>query len=76
MIEKFIEEIKDEATREAIRHIFREGQGKPLTLGATPTATVPLLLNGQSGYDPNGKYWKREKDVLYEYAATSTTTVT
>ena len=76
MIDTFLDKIEDENVREAIKHIIREGQGKPLSLSSTPTATAPLLLDDQWGTDDNDDLWVRKGNKLRKYTPDETIDVT
>lgn len=67
--------IQDTESRETLRHIFNEGQGKVITLTAAPTATAPQIQPDEIGLYGNDMYW-RSGNTIYKYTSDSQIVVT
>ena len=56
--------IQDTESRETLRHIFNEGQGKVITLTAAPTATAPQIEPDEWGVYSNVLYHRVANTIL------------
>jgi len=76
MIPKPTDKIKDFDTRDMFDYLLLEGTGQYLILSAVPTATAPLLQDGERGIDPSDDIWIRRNSKLYQITPTSVTAIT
>jgi len=74
MIKKALDLIKDNEVKEAINHLQENAQGNPLDLGAAPTATTPLLEDGEEGIYSDVLY-KRQGGTILVFTPSSTITI-
>lgn len=75
MLEKPTNEVIDRITRDHLEHIYQSAQGKVLELSAVPTATAPLLSDGERGVYANVLY-ERVGNNINVITPTSTIVVT
>uniref|UniRef100_A0A6M3J512 Uncharacterized protein n=1 Tax=viral metagenome TaxID=1070528 RepID=A0A6M3J512_9ZZZZ len=75
MIIKHAGDIEDFVVREHVEFLQENAQGTVLELGAVPTATVPLLEDGEWGVY-SGSLYIRKSSTIYVFVADSTITVT
>ena len=67
--------VKDSETREQIKEIQEEATGKVLELSAAPTASVPLIQDGERGVY-SGVLYSRVSNTIYVFTPSSTISVT
>lgn len=75
MIPKPLDKIQDVELRDVLSHIQEEGSGQYLLLTAVPTATVPLLSEGERGIYSN-KIYIRRNGLIQVITPSSTITIT
>jgi hypothetical protein len=76
MIPKSTDRIKDFDTRDLFDYLLQEGTGQYLILDAVPTATAPLLQDGERGIDTSDDIWIRRNNKLYQITPTSVINIT
>ena len=75
MIVKTLDKIKDEDLRIILQEIVEEGSGQYLTLSGVPTASAPLLSDGERGIFNNIIYIRRN-GLIQVITPSSTITIT
>lgn len=65
-----IEQIKDPEIREQVKELQEKSTGEIIDLSATPTASSPLLEDGEWGKDGND-IWIRKGNTLLQYLSDS-----
>lgn len=75
MIKKPLDDVKEINLREHLQFIQEEAAGNALELSAAPTATEPLLEDGEAGVY-GGLIYSRIGDTIYVVTPSSTISVT
>lgn len=70
-----LELIKDDEVREQIKDIQENVTGNVIALSAAPTATAPLLEDGERGTFEN-KWYSRVGSVIHEFTPSQNITIT
>jgi len=75
MLPKYVANIQDETVRKTFEHVFEGAQSPAYGLSAAPTATAPLLQDGEKG-TYSGVYYVRQGNSILAFTPGSIISVT